>query len=269
MYGLADGINNNGDIVGYWIHNGIGDVFLYSGGVMHDLTSLISPSSGWVFQDAEAINSSGQITGAGMIGGQQHAFLYSAGTVADLGTLPGAISYVGHALNASGQVVGEADFPDGSRHAFLYSNGSMHDLGPGWATGINASGEVVGNSIVNGGERPFVYIGGTKYDLNSLVTPSMASQVKIFEATAINDSGQIAGTGAFAGSFVTTRCSHEPHARAQQPHARLSRLHRPCRLGLATAETVNAVNSRPTVTEDAVKAGNNPMSPARLQQELA
>jgi probable HAF family extracellular repeat protein len=210
LYGHADGINNNGDIVGNWVYSNVPNgpiidgAFLYSGGVMHDLNSLISPSSGWVLQDAQAINSSGQITGYGMIGGQQHAFLYSAGTVADLGTLPGAISYAGHALNSSCQVVGEADFPDGSQHAFLYSNGSMHDSGPGWATGINASGEVVGNSIVNGGERPFVYIGGTKYDLNSLLTPSMASQVKIFEASAINDGGQIAGTGAFYQSSVTS-----------------------------------------------------------------
>jgi hypothetical protein len=49
--------------------------FLYSGGVMTDLNTLIDPTSGWVLQTAQAINDSGQITGYGIIGGQTHAFL--------------------------------------------------------------------------------------------------------------------------------------------------------------------------------------------------
>jgi probable HAF family extracellular repeat protein len=195
--GRAAGINNNGDVVGYWFHDdNIRDAFVYSGGVFRDLNSLISPSSGWLLQDAQAINCTGQITGYGIIGGQQHAFLYSAGIVKDLGTLPGAVRYVGHALNACGQVVGEADFPDGSQHAFLYSNGSMHDLGPGSAIGINSSGEILGNNIIDETPlMPFVYIGGTRYDLDSLIDPNSAFYASIFRATGLNDSGQIVGNG--------------------------------------------------------------------------
>jgi probable HAF family extracellular repeat protein len=65
------GINNSGQIVGV---SG-GRAFLYSGGAMVDLNSLIDPLSGWALGNAWAINDAGQITGWGYIGGRQNAFL--------------------------------------------------------------------------------------------------------------------------------------------------------------------------------------------------
>jgi probable HAF family extracellular repeat protein len=65
------GINNSGQIVGA---SG-GRAFLYSGGAMVDLNSLIDPLSGWALGNAWAINDAGQITGWGYIGGRQNAFL--------------------------------------------------------------------------------------------------------------------------------------------------------------------------------------------------
>jgi hypothetical protein len=49
--------------------------FLYSGGQIKDLTSLLTPGSGWILQVADSINKAGQIVGTGMINGQTHAFL--------------------------------------------------------------------------------------------------------------------------------------------------------------------------------------------------
>ena len=66
--------------------------------------------------------------------------------VTDLGTLPGSTSSFANGINASGQVVGET----GPGDAFLYCNGTMTDLGtlPGGsessAYGINDNGQVVG-----------------------------------------------------------------------------------------------------------------------------
>ena len=58
-----------------------------------------------------------------------HAFLYANGTMNDLGTLGGNFS-VAYGINASGQVVGNSTISGNStRHAFLYTNGTMEDLG--------------------------------------------------------------------------------------------------------------------------------------------
>ena len=147
----ATGINASGQVVGYsYTASGPYHAFLYSNGTMRDLGTL-----GGGYSSADGINASGQVVGGSHITGGVvwNAFLYSNGTMQDLGTLGGSESGA-NAINASGQVAGWSDIAGGGRHAFLYSNGTMHDLGAlgggygyyGYATGINASGEVVGYS---------------------------------------------------------------------------------------------------------------------------
>lgn len=56
--------------------SGTDHAFLYSGGAMTDLNTLIDPTSGWILQQATAINDSGWIVGFGTNSlGQAHAFL--------------------------------------------------------------------------------------------------------------------------------------------------------------------------------------------------
>jgi probable HAF family extracellular repeat protein len=64
-YGYA--INNIGQVTGYSFTTGNTDVhpFIYSDGVMSDLTTLIDPASGWVLRYTQGINDSGQIVGYG------------------------------------------------------------------------------------------------------------------------------------------------------------------------------------------------------------
>jgi uncharacterized membrane protein len=74
-------------VVGYYSPRFLGDItldslsddraFLYDGGKMVDLNTLIDPSSGWVLQRAAAINDAGQIVGSGFFNGETYleAFL--------------------------------------------------------------------------------------------------------------------------------------------------------------------------------------------------
>lgn len=80
----AKAINNLGQIVGSsqdcGASSGNSRGFLYSGGQLTDLNTLLSPqdASTWFIQRATGINESGQITGSGLIGGQVHAFVLTA-----------------------------------------------------------------------------------------------------------------------------------------------------------------------------------------------
>jgi probable HAF family extracellular repeat protein len=72
----AYAINDFGDILGYSEDAAErGGPFLYSGGVMHDLKSLLPPHSGWTLSAAFAMNDLGQIVGVGLFRGEERGFL--------------------------------------------------------------------------------------------------------------------------------------------------------------------------------------------------
>jgi len=72
FYIQAHAINNVGKVVG----KADGYAFLYSGGGMVDLNTLIPRGTGWSLTTADAINNYDQIVGTGFNpSGQQHAFL--------------------------------------------------------------------------------------------------------------------------------------------------------------------------------------------------
>jgi probable HAF family extracellular repeat protein len=77
----AYGINDLGDVVGLATNGSESSkiAFLYTGGVMTDLNTLIDPASGWVLRSAADINDSGMIAGYGEINGETHAFLLVPG----------------------------------------------------------------------------------------------------------------------------------------------------------------------------------------------
>ena len=50
-------------------------------------------------------------------------------SITDLGTLPGGDFSVAEGINARGQVVGESNTASGATHAFLWEDGRMTDLG--------------------------------------------------------------------------------------------------------------------------------------------
>lgn len=202
-YAQAYGINRDGQIVGLAqaVQPGPTHAFLFSANKLTDLGTL-----GGVTSYARAINNAGEIVGTSQMADKtDHAFLYSNSKMIDLGTLGGA-SWA-QAINNSGQIAGYSEVAgievngEKIKHAFLYSKGKMADLGTpsggtsSWAYAINDAGQVVGMSYVNGGQRAFLFSEGRMQDLNNSIPPG--SGWILSEATAINNKGQIAGSGLF------------------------------------------------------------------------
>jgi probable HAF family extracellular repeat protein len=200
----AFGINDLGHVVGTSATTGgfFPHGFLYTGGPLIGLGTLGGHTSA-----AISINNSDQIAGySDTFGGGRHAFLYSNGTLQDLQTLGGPESQAS-AINNSGIVVGTSDINGGSAtHAFLYVNGAMTDLGTlgtnSYATSINANGDIVGYSDITASPtttHAFLYRAGALTDLNTLIDP--ASGWTLQTAAAINNAGQITGTGTLNGTI--------------------------------------------------------------------
>lgn len=200
-FSSALAINNAGQIVGLrgsppdfssW------NAFVYDTGT-GEVTSL-SGLGGIFRSEARAINDAGVVAGyATTAGNAFHAVRWSEQIPTDLGTLGGTHSFA-TGINALGDVVGRSFMPgDTAEHAFLYSDGVMRDLGTlggafSQAFGISDSGVVVGSAgTASAGAHAFVYSDGVMRDLNDLIPPD--SGWVLIEASAINASGQIAGTG--------------------------------------------------------------------------
>lgn len=195
---LPYAVNDAGQVVG--AAQGTG-AFLYAGG------KLISiGGEGTV---AYGLNGKGEVVG---ISADSHAFVHTSDGTRELGTLPGDAYSTANAINDRGQIVGASGrtgINDGQ--AFLYSSGSgLVPLGRlqegdsySVATAINACGHVAGFSgdapdfYAASGLRAFLSVSGSMIDLSARIVGGSAMVVTA--ASAINDSGQIAGRGAKDG----------------------------------------------------------------------
>jgi probable HAF family extracellular repeat protein len=153
----ARGIDALGDIVGStWLPGA--PPFLQANGVQVGL--------GHDPGQAEAIGEHGTVVGWAQAAGGQHAFASSGQTTTDLGSLGGKTSQANAVSDASGLIVGTSAVAGGAAHAFVDRRGTMVDLNTllprlsGWllqsATGVNASGQIVGFGTINGARHAFL-----------------------------------------------------------------------------------------------------------------
>jgi probable HAF family extracellular repeat protein len=165
----ANGINANGEVVGYSDSTAVE----WTPGATTP-TALGPPGT---VSDAYAVNASGLVVGASYTQDASrnvvtHAMRWDAAATppTDLGTLSGITSTVAWGINTSGQVVGAAGTtPNGDTfgHAVLWNAGAttptdLGDLLPtnsGWRLGtanaINDAEQIVGVGRINGAQHGF------------------------------------------------------------------------------------------------------------------
>jgi len=219
--GLAKDINDAGQVIGVNNSPFSRDGYLYENGVKTNLGALPGHQRG----EGAAINESGQSAGTSFgTGSNVRAFLYENGVMTDLGTLEGGFQSYGSGINDLGQVVGNAFISNTNplligteSRAFVSIDGIMTNLGTfsggtsSAASDINNLGQIVGGS--NGGTNgstAFLYQDGEMLNLYDLLVPGAGDGWYLYGASAINDSGQIVGSGTFYGDEVAFLLSPVP-----------------------------------------------------------
>ncbi len=193
----AYAINDNGQIVGTAVTaaNARKAVQFQTTGNPTDLVMGTGSS-------AYDVNIHGEIVGASLAGQKYFAVYRSpTGAVTDLGSLSssGTVRSEAFAINASGTIAGYSNTDAGDSAFMRPPGGSLTAIGfpnqplffeYGYAWGINAVGQIVGEGFNSDGQyHGFRYDGGTVIDLGA------PSGFTTSQALAINNNGQIVGQG--------------------------------------------------------------------------
>lgn len=136
QYSLAKGINNTGQAVGLYNQYGSGEyAFYYDGLASKDLNdpTVTSDNAGLTYlYTADGINDIGQICGTGedkqYNATFEEAFIWQEGKIKLLSWLSGDVGSHAIAMNTLGQVIGYSDAKPSATHPFLYLNGLMYGI---------------------------------------------------------------------------------------------------------------------------------------------
>jgi len=228
----AIGINDAATICGYYTKSLSGSVSSWRGAIwtpdpkdprrysMMDLPILVGPDP--TFKGTSALpwafNQAGQAAGyaANEVIGQHACFWNNdvAHSIVDLGVFPGDWSSLAFGMNELGQVAGTSHPPFGSRPV-VWNNDAAHtvvELQPlpgdnyGTAAAINALGQVIGTSYYGTPgtwdatvPRSVIWRDGAVFELQASLEAVTGAGWTLTEVRAINDVGQIVGSGTHNG----------------------------------------------------------------------
>lgn len=213
----AQDINNTGIVASGWSETVRGSwvyhAFLWDS--VNGLQDIGGGAGDWSISRAFALNDNGFIVGdfardAGMMTVfNRTAVRWDGDVMEELGNLPGHSSSTARDINNRSQIVGWSWADTGSdselTHAVMWTSNGIRDLGmlPGdtasRAQAINNAGHVAGWSGMPDQtvSRAFLWVDGLMIDLNRLLLTT--DRWMLTEAIAINDAGQITGTGLHEG----------------------------------------------------------------------
>jgi len=171
---------------------------------IHDMGAM----KGGKNTSANAVNANFRIAGDGDLdnSGTSHAFIWLKGKFKPI--IDKSVSSSARAINNAAHVTGVYGTPTGS-HAYYYDGVKTTDLGTLGGTyslglGINQTNLICGTSRdANGADRAFVWIAGTMYDLNKLLTVPTA--VPLVSATGITNKGFITAVDYFGKAYLLKR----------------------------------------------------------------
>lgn len=186
--------------------------FLYRNGTLQDLGTLGGTNS-----SARAINGGGWVAGDADTAGDaaHHVFLYRDGTMQDLGSLGGKNS-LAYGINNRGQVVGYSDTTPITLHFKLGGGGPVREVALRRQTAgipknpaddtypVHGDGPVIGHlgDLYAFDHHAFLYDGkGGMLDLSQLPEVLAAGWSSLNYAYAINDRGEIIGSGTIGDKF--------------------------------------------------------------------
>lgn len=238
----AHAVNDLGEVVGgsYVDSQSFHGFYWTAGGGIQDLGTL----PGGNRSSAVDINNTGQIAGQvyapGNASSEAALWQSPSGPIVQLGTLGGTTG-AALAINEAQRIAGTAADAAGVWHPFLLTpvggvffqdadldgiNDLMQDLGlldpadiRAAANDVNASGHAVGYSSTTalpdlGGARAFFFDGSSLFDLNTCILPGSGFVLR--QAYAINDAGQIVGSGHVGGVEHAFLLDPTPFSMSQQ-----------------------------------------------------
>jgi len=212
-------INNSGTIVlgAYSYQTNTSTAYqVMSNGSFYQLQG----SSNSLGTNAAGINNLGYVVGAtNTVNGEGNATLWANGNIYMLNTPYDGAPSQAQAISDNGFIVGGVKTSlNGVWHAALWKDGQVTDLGmpdsdSSFAEDVNNLGQTVGYQYIMGNayQRAYMWEKGMAVDLNSLIDP--LSGWSLWEATSINDNGQIVGTGLYNGTnhaFLLTPINTSP-----------------------------------------------------------
>jgi probable HAF family extracellular repeat protein len=188
-----EGVSSDGKVTGYSYVSGssVYNAFLFNGGTMFDLGSLI-PNS---FSIGTSVNENGDVVGYGTLAtGGTHAFLVSNGNgvMTDLGTLPGGANSIAYSINSAGTIVGYSSSPNSGQRAVIFANGTVTDLGALNDFGTPGAGISIAHAVNNKGQ-----IAGWSFnfDTGSVSVNSFSTHAFLLSNGVMKDIGGITAMG--------------------------------------------------------------------------